>query len=247
LNNSAILAGTIGLLLGCGNSIAGEDPHWSYTGETGTEHWSELSPDYAACGIGVNQSPIDITDTISVSGEPLEADYTTGSVDIVNNGHTLQINAKPGNWLRVRGKAYELQQLHFHSPSEHRINGEAFPFEAHFVNKDDQDNFVVVAILFRSGEWNADLAKAGKAAPKEIGQSAPFDINFSALKMYRRHDSYFSYSGSLTTPPCTEGIRWYIVKATETISPEQVATFVRLIGEDARGPQPLNARDVLER
>ena len=242
-----LFAGAVVLLIACGDLLAGENIHWSYSGETGPEHWSELSSDYATCGIGVNQSPIDITDTIAAELEPLEFDYETGSVDIVNNGHTLQINARPGGWLRVRGQVFQLLQIHFHSPSEHRINGEAFPLEAHLVHQDEQGNLAVVAFLFRKGEWNKNLEKIGKAGPKMAGQNAPFDINFSDLPMYRKHESYFSYSGSLTTPPCTEGIRWFILKAVETISPIQAANFVALIGEDARGPQPLNARVILER
>ncbi len=243
----ALITGTAGLLIAHGDLLAGESSHWSYSGETGPEHWSKLSPDYATCGIGVNQSPIDITDTIAAELDPLEFDYETGSVDIVNNGHTLQINARPGGWMSVRGQVFQLLQIHFHSPSEHRINGEAFPLEAHLVHQDEQGNLAVVAFLFRTGKWNKNLEKIGKAGPKMAGQKAPFDFDFSALPMYQNHESYFSYSGSLTTPPCTEGVRWFILKAVETISPIQAANFVDLIGEDARGPQPLNARVVLER
>jgi carbonic anhydrase len=244
---AVLITGTAGLLIAHGGLLAEESSHWSYSGETGPEHWSELSPDYAACEIGVNQSPVDITDTIAAELDPLKFDYETGSIDIVNNGHTLQINARPGGWMRVRGQMFQLLQIHFHSPSEHRINGEAFPLEAHLVHQDEQGNLAVVAFLFRTGEWNANLEKIGKAGPTIIGESASFDINFSDLPMYQNHESYFSYSGSLTTPPCTEGVRWFILQAVEPISPIQVANFVDLIGEDARGPQPLNARVILER
>ena len=226
---------------------AADDVHWSYTGDTGPEHWAELAPEFAACGIGVNQSPIDIVATVAAELEPLDFDYRTGSIDIVNNGHTLQVNAAPGSWLHTRGEAYELQQMHFHSPSEHRIDGEAFPLEAHFVHTDERGNIAVVAVLFRAGVWNNDLERIGLAGPKTAGQSAPFDFDFQKLQTYREHRSYFRYGGSLTTPPCTEGVRWYILKTAETIAAEQADTFVALIGEDARGPQPLNARVVLER
>lgn len=243
----ALIAGAVGLTMVYGNLTAGESSHWSYSGETGPGHWSDLSPDFATCGNGVNQSPIDISDTIAAELNPLQFNYETDSVDIVNNGHTLQVNARPGNWLRVRGQEFQLQQLHFHSPSEHRINGEAFSLEAHFVHKDELGNLAVVAVLFHKGEWNADLEKIGMAGPKTAGQSAPFDISFSSLDLYRNHETYFRYSGSLTTPPCTEGIRWYILKEVRSVSPVQAAKFVDLIGDAARGPQPLNARSVLER
>ena len=224
---------------------AGGDVHWTYSGDTGPQHWSELSPDYAACGIGVNQSPVDIVDTIPAELDTLVFDYRTGSIDIVNNGHTVQVNAEPGSTLRIRGETFQLEQVHFHSPSEHRIDGESFPLEAHFVHRDERGFLAVVAVLFRQGDRNVDLERIGKAAP-EPGKSLPFDIDFKALRLYRNHESYFRYSGSLTTPPCTEGVRWYILKTEETVAPQQAANFVDWIGKDARGPQPLNARVVLE-
>jgi carbonic anhydrase len=242
----ALLATAIGLMIASSVSLAAENTHWSYSGENGPERWSELSPDYAACGIGVNQSPVDITDTVAAELEPLVFDYRSHSIDIVNNGHTLQINAAPGSVLHANGKTFELLQLHFHSPSEHRINGEAFPLEAHLVHQDEQGALAVVAILFRKGAWNEDLDIVGQASPRIVGQSAPFDINIGDFQLYRSHESYFRYSGSLTTPPCTEGIRWYILKTVETVDPQQAANFVSWIGEDARGPQPLNARVILE-
>jgi carbonic anhydrase len=242
-----MIMAAIGILFAIVAPQAAESIHWSYTGETGPAHWAELAPEFAACGTGVNQSPVDIVDTVAATLEPLEFDYSTGSVDIVNNGHTLQVNAEPGSWLRIRGEIFQLLQLHFHSPSEHQINGEAFPLEAHFVHQDEQGTLAVVSVLFRDGVWNKDLERIGMAGPETIGQSAPFDIDFQALELYRRHQSYFRYSGSLTTPPCTEGVRWYILKSVETIAPEQAANFVALIGKHARGPQPLNARVVLER
>jgi carbonic anhydrase len=242
----ALLATAIGLMIASSVSLAAENAHWSYSGENGPEHWSELSPDYAACGIGVNQSPVDITDTVAAELEPLVFDYRSHSSDIVNNGHTLQINAAPGSALHANGKTFELLQLHFHSPSEHRINGEAFPLEAHLVHKNEQGALAVVAILFRKGAWNEDLELIAQAGPKSVGQSVPFDINILDLQLHRNHRSYYRYSGSLTTPPCTEGIRWYILKRVETVDPQQAANFVSWIGEDARGPQPLNARVILE-
>jgi len=224
---------------------AGDAPHWTYTGETGSKHWAELSPDYVTCGIGVNQSPVDIVNTIEANLDPLVFDYQTHGTEIINNGHTVQVNSEPGSKLRVGSETFELLQLHVHSPSEHRINGEAFPLEAHFVHQDAQGSLAVVAVLFRAGAWNDHLAEIGNAAP-EAGRSAPIDLDFRKLKIYRDHLSYYRYSGSLTTPPCTEGVRWFVLKAVTTISPAQAARFVSFIGEDARGPQPINARVIVE-
>ena len=233
-------------MLIAGGLHAGDDPHWSYSGTTGPDNWAALSPDYAACSKGLNQSPINISKTFLSALGALEPDYRSGGTTIVNNGHTVQVNSEPGSSLQVEGQNFELLQLHFHSPSEHQINGEQFLLEGHFVHQNENGELAVVAVLFRDGAWNSDLEKIGKAAPATVGQSAPINIRFEELKLHTGHDSYFRYNGSLTTPPCTEGIRWYVLKTPSTISTEQAANFVALIGDDARGPQPLNARIILE-
>jgi carbonic anhydrase len=242
----SVLVSCVAILIAGSGLQAGEDPHWSYSGTTGPENWGELSPDYAACRVGVNQSPINISDTFPSELGALEPDYRSGSTTIVNNGHTLQVNAEPGSSLQVEGQSFELLQLHYHSPSEHQINGEQFLLEAHFVHQNENGELAVVAVLFRDGAWNSGLEKIGKAAPVTVGQSAPIDIRFEELTLHASHESYFRYNGSLTTPPCTEGIRWYVLKTSGTISAVQAARFVDLIGEDSRGPQPLNARIILE-
>ena len=241
----AILSAT---LLSVGNILlADEDNHWSYSGETGPENWAKLAPEFAACGNGVNQSPIDITNTVAADLATLQFDYKIHGTEIVNNGHTLQINVGPDSWLRAGSDNFQLVQLHFHSPSEHQVNGEIFPLEGHFVHQNQSGALAVVAVLFRTGEWNTDLARFGAAAPKELHQPEPIDLDTADLDLYRNHESYYRYNGSLTTPPCTEGVQWYVLKNPGHIAPEQAATFVALIGEDARGPQPLNARIVLEK
>ena len=130
----------------------------------------------------MNQSPINITDTVPAEIEALQFDYRSGSTNIVNNGHTLQVNAEPGSWLRVGSENFQLVQLHFHSPSEHQIDGKAALLEAHFVHENDKGELAVVAALFNDGEWNADLEKIiDPSAPRTIGQSAPIILNFSNL------------------------------------------------------------------
>jgi carbonic anhydrase len=227
-------------------SVAAEGVHWSYSGATGPEHWAELSEEFAACGIGLNQSPVDISDTVATNLDTLNFDYKSKAISIVNNGHTLQVNVSPGSWLYTGDEKYQLIQFHVHSPSEHRVNGELFPFAAHFVHQDASGALAVVGVLFRTGEWNENLAKLGAAATKEINQPVPLGLDLRDVELYTNHESYYRYSGSLTTPPCTEGVRWFVLKAIGHIAPEQAAMFVSLIGEDARGPQPLNARIILE-
>jgi carbonic anhydrase len=241
----AVLSAT--LLSPAGSLLADEDSHWSYSGATGPEHWAGLEPEFAACGIGVNQSPIDIGKTIAAELTPLQLDFKGHGTTIVNNGHTLQINVEPGSWLKAEDESFQLLQFHFHSPSEHKINGELFPLEGHFVHQNSSGALAVVGVLFREGEWNAGLASIGAAGPQAIDQPAAIDIDIGALDLYSNHESYYRYNGSLTTPPCTEGIQWYVLKKPGHIAAEQVAKFLALIGEDARGPQPLNARIVAEK
>jgi carbonic anhydrase len=230
-----------------GMLLADEDKHWSYSGETGPENWAELSPDFEACGIGVNQSPIDISKTVSAELASLQFDYKNHGATVVNNGHTVQVNVGSDSWLIAGGENFQLVQFHFHSPSEHQIDGELFPLEGHFVHQNASGALAVVGVLFRSGEWNTDLARIGNAIPDAINQPEPIDVDIADLDLYGDHDSYYRYNGSLTTPPCTEGIQWYVLKSPGHIAPEQAAQFVKLIGEDARGPQPVNARIILEK
>ncbi len=227
--------------------FADEESHWGYSGETGPENWAKLASEFAACGIGVNQSPIDISKTISAELEPLELNYAGHGTTIVNNGHTVQINMAAGSWLRAEDEDFQLLQFHFHSPSEHQIDGELFPLEGHFVHQNSSGTLAVVGILFRAGEWNTDLAWIGSAAPEAVNQPETIDLDIADLDLYGDHASYFRYTGSLTTPPCTEGVQWYVLKRPGHIAVEQAAKFVELIGEDARGPQPINARVVLEK
>lgn len=165
---------------------------------------------------------------------------------MTNNGHTLEAAIGPGSWLEVEGERYELQQFHVHSPSEHHIDGEPFALEAHFVHRNARGGFAVIAVLFRTGARHEGLARVGQAAPAEPGSTRPLEARLEELAIVPAGRSYYRYSGSLTTPPCTEGILWVILKTTSTISREQIETFVSVIGADARDLQPLNGRLVLD-
>jgi carbonic anhydrase len=229
-----------------GTLFAGEGTHWGYSGATGPDHWAELSPEYAVCGTGLNQSPVDITNTFAADLDTLEIDELARATSVINNGHTLQVNVAPGSWMRVGDEKFQLIQFHVHSPSEHRVNGELFPLEAHLVHQDASGALAVIGALYRAGEWNDNLERIGRVAPTAINQPVDLDLDLADLELYENHDSYYRYNGSLTTPPCTEGVRWFVLKSVGHIAPEQAANFVKQIGEDARGPQPLNARIILE-
>ena len=227
--------------------IASESVHWDYSGEHGPAHWAELSSDYTTCGDGVHQSPIDIVKPVVAALQPLRYEYHSRGTSIVNNGHTLQINAEPGSRLIAEGEPFDLLQVHFHSPSEHRINSELFLMEAHFVHQNARGELAVVAVFYREGPRNELLEQLGALAPEEVGSVEKLALDFGQIPGRTDPGAYYRYSGSLTTPPCTENVRWFVMKSIHTVAIAQRDRFVELIGEDARGLQPLNSRIVLER
>ncbi len=229
-----------------GLAWAGEAVHWTYSGATGPDHWAELSDEFEACRLGKNQSPINIVsdEVVESALPPINLDYTGSTASVINNGHTLQVNVSGKNSLTTHGGTFQLTQFHFHSPSEHQIDGESFPLEAHFVHQNEKGELAVVGLLFRLGEENQNLVSLTEVAPQKSGEQVSYSRPVPKL-LNRDITHYYRYSGSLTTPPCTEGLRWFVIPVPVTISEEQIATYIGLIGADARGPQPINARIVL--
>lgn len=226
----------------------GEHPHWGYGREDGPARWSELSPHFSLCSTGKHQSPIDITAAVSATVEPLKLDYRSASLDVVNNGHTIQFDYEPGSTLTVDGRQFALKQLHFHAPSETKINGKSFPLEAHLVHLDDKGGLAVVAVLFSPGQPNAQLEKLWQHLPDKAGQRAASALEFDVDALLPETGSYYRYSGSLTTPPCSEGVRWFVIEAPGTVASAQVERFSSAIGHANNRPvQALNARIVLRR
>lgn len=229
-------------------AFAAEAVHWSYSGDTGPEHWGALSEDFTACRIGKNQSPIDIIteDMIEAELDPLILEYEGQTTEIVNNGHALQLGVTGGSVLKVEGQEFKLLQFHMHSPSEHKINNEVFPLEVHFVHANDKGELAVVGRLYREGKAHSELWQIGQNAPK-AGNSLPFVKDIKTVFPDDRYTvtDYYRYEGSLTTPPCTEGLRWYVYPTVSTVSREQIDHYIDLLGEDARPSQAINARLVL--
>jgi len=221
--------------------------HWSYAGQMGPSHWAELDPKFAACGNGKAQSPIDIQ-VREVRGERLPAlafDYKSTPLHIVDNGHTVQVDADPGSWLRIGDDRYQLIQFHFHHPSEERINGKGADMVAHFVHRDASGGLAVVAVFLNTGEANATVDELWSHLPKKDHQAAFKDVLINPAALLPRELGYFTYSGSLTTPPCSEGVRWIILKSPRTLSKDEIATFTARYPNDARPVQKLNGRLVL--
>ena len=220
--------------------------HWSYEGPGGPENWYKLDPRNSACATGQRQSPIDIRDGIRVDLEPIRFDYRPASFRIVDNGHTVQVAMNGGGSLTITGKTYELVQFHFHKPAEERVNGQGFDMVAHLVHKADDGKLAVVAVLLERGTEHPFIQTLWNNLPLERNQEVlvPASLDLSALLPASRN--YYTYMGSLTTPPCTEGVLWLVMKQPVAISPEQIAIFSRLYPRNARPIQPAAGRLIKE-
>lgn len=241
---SCALLGALGLASVAGGASEPQH-HWSYSGATGPSHGAALEPDYATCGKGQTQSPVDI-ETAAVHRQklaPLLFDYKISPLRIVDNGHTIQGNVAEGSTLSVGGDRYALVQFHFHHPSEERINGKRFDMVAHLVHRDANGHLAVVAVPLRLGAPNPLLAKLWQNLPHAQGkESAPAGVTIDAAELLPHERGYFTYAGSLTTPPCSEGVRWFVLKSPMTLSAAQAATFAKLYPANARAVQPLHGR-----
>jgi carbonic anhydrase len=224
---------------------AAHQAHWTYSGEEGPEHWGKLSPDYAACN-GKNQSPIDLTGFIKADLTPIDFKYQEGGNEILNNGHTVQVNYQAGSRIVVDGTEFHLKQFHFHAPSENTINGKAYPMEVHLVHANKQGHLAVVAVMFAEGEANKVLDQAWLHMPEKSGDTHTLSA-ISAEGLLPAQRTYYRFNGSLTTPPCSEGVRWLVMKETVTASKRQIDAFAHTVHHPNNRPiQPTYARPVLE-
>lgn len=246
---SVILASTILLLASDVKEIkkAYHEVHWGYTGHTSPDKWGSLSEKYRECATGLNQSPINITHSIHSFLPPLSPSYGSDSNYIVDNGHTVQVNMASGSTVVIDDITFELKQFHFHAPSENHIEGKEFPLEGHFVNLDKDGNIAVLAVMFEEGEENKELAKFWDTMPTKAGEIHELKLSKIANALLPVDKHYYRFNGSLTTPPCTEGVRWFVFKDTLTISKEQVAKFKKIMhGVNNRPIQPLDARIIVD-
>jgi carbonic anhydrase len=222
------------------------DVHWAYEGEGAPGNWAKLKPEYGVCATGKRQSPIDIREGIRVDLEPIQFNYGHTHFRIVDNGHTIQVSVGEGSSITVMGRTYQLVQFHFHRPSEERVNGKAFEMVIHLVHRDADGRLAVVAVLLDKGTENPLIQTIWNNMPLEVNQDVvPTEaIDLNALLPQNR--AYYTYMGSLTTPPCTEDVLWMVFKEPMPVSAEQVAIFSRLYRNNARPIQPSNNRLVKE-
>jgi carbonic anhydrase len=220
--------------------------HWGYDGEAGPQNWGKDAK-YAVCASGKNQSPIDLKGFVEADLKPLKLDYKAGIADILNNGHTVQINYGPGSSLTVDGFAFELKQFHFHSPSENKVNGKQFPLEGHLVHADKDGNLAVVAVMFQEGAAHTLLTRLWEKMPNKAGEKSTLPSGLNVTQLLPKERGYYRFNGSLTTPPCSEGVRWFVMKKPATASKTQIEQFSKAVGVANNRPiQPTNARAVLQ-
>jgi carbonic anhydrase len=236
----------LGVLLACANAWAvTPDTHWDYSGEAGPENWAKLTPEFGACA-GKNQAPVDLTGFVEADLAPLQLSYTAGASKVVNTGHTVQVIYEPGSHLTLNGRQYDLLQFHFHMPSENQIKGQSYPLEGHLVHADKNGNLAVIALMFKDGERNAALARFWNALPT-AGQTQQITPIADVTELLPSSLDYYRFNGSLTTPPCTEGVRWLVLKQPVVASHEQIEALKKAVGHTNNRPlQPLNARIVLQ-
>ena len=220
--------------------------HWDYDGAQGPDAWGKLRPEYSKCASGQRQSPIDIRGGIAVDLEPIKFDYRPSAFSVIDNGHTVQVNVEPGNAITITGKRYELVQFHFHRPSEERINGRQYDMVAHLVHKDADGRLAVVAVLLDRGSAQAIVQSVWNNLPLEKGDEVRAGSRIDLAQLLPDDKRYYTYMGSLPTPPCREGVLWMVMKQPVPISVEQVAIFSRLYPMNARPIQQADGRLIKE-
>lgn len=221
--------------------------HWSYEGDSGPEHWSMLSEDYAVCGTGHEQSPIDVAAAAPEDLANIAFNYRPSNVNILNNGHTVQVNYDAGSTIELDGTTYNLLQFHLHAPSEHTVDGRSFPAELHLVHQNADGGLAVVGVLIEEGAENNNFASVWANLPAEEqavetigGATVAADSLLPADRLSYRYD------GSLTTPPCSEGVEWLLLTTPIEMSAAQIRAFVDIVEDNHRPVQPLHDRELVE-
>jgi carbonic anhydrase len=220
---------------------------WAYEGRTGPMVWGTLDPSYKACSKGHLQSPIDIRHAhLDKSLQPIEFHYIAGPVTLTNNGHTIEAEVHPGSYIVANGVRYDLLSFHFHRPSEHAVRGKLNDLEVHLLHRGADGKMAVLAVLMQEdvGKPNATLALLQDHLPAKVGETDKVTDMVSPAGFLPADPGYWTYQGSLTTPPCTEGVTWFVFEQPATISRTQLRAFSALIKMNTRPTQELNRRQI---
>ncbi|HYB33216.1 MAG TPA: carbonic anhydrase family protein [Steroidobacteraceae bacterium] len=247
--SSALTALLSGLLLTTAPAARADSgsPHWSYSGENGPDHWASEDPAFATCGVGKRQSPIDIKSAVAKSLPPIEFAYQPTPLTVTDTGHSMQVNAATGSGgITVGGEHYDLLQFHFHRPSEERIHGRRYALVAHLVHRNAKGELAVVAVLIRQGKTNAFLKPVFDSFPSGKPETSVAGATLQLGELLPAQRGYYTFEGSLTTPPCTEHVRWFVLKSPVEASAAQVQQYAAHYPDNARPVQPLNGRLIEE-
>ena len=231
---------------------AGIHGEWGYSGEEDPAHWGDLNPEFFMCRDGKNQSPVNIERSKALKADGLdeiEFHYVAGAVEAVNNGHTIKVTVAPGSYIKVDGIKFELLQFHFHSPSENAIDGKKFPLEAHFVHSSKDGELAVVAVMYEPSKEKKVLKKICNKIFSHAHKPIKCTLTGKDINtLLPKSKAYYRIDGSLTTPPCSEGVRWFVLQDYSHVNAAQAKKFVNVMmkGHNSRPVQPLNARKVLK-
>lgn len=219
-------------------------PVWGYDGEIAAVHWGDLNEAWATCETGSEQSPIDFAEMSGGEAVTPVLNWTPAeAADIVDNGHTIQANLTNAGSLTLDGTEYALVQFHFHAGSEHTVNGEQYPLEVHFVHASEAGELAVVGVMFEEGEAEPGLDPVWNNLPEAQGH-VPVGAVIDANQFLPEDLTAWRYAGSLTTPPCSEGVAWTVIQSPITASAEQIAGYTARYDNNYRPVQPLGERDV---
>ena len=218
---------------------------WGYGPEDGPVVWGRLSSEYALCAVGSRQSPIDIVGATQAEVPNVAFHYQPMKLEVENNGHTVEVASTNENWIEVGGARYDLAQFHFHTPGEHTVAGRPFDMEVHLVHRNDEGTLAVVGIFVRRGGPHRVLDVLAERLPKPGESFAIEETKIAASELLPEASRIFRYEGSLTTPPCSEGVQWLVLEKPVEISDAGLAAFEAALGNNSRPVQPLNGRELL--
>jgi len=220
--------------------------HFTYAGANGPEHWAQLDSAWAACATGRQQSPVDLADATRRHDAPIEFHYRPSALRLVNNGHTVQDDYDPGSYILVGGARFDVVQFHFHAPGEHHVTGQAFPAELHVVHRSAAGGLAVIGVLLEAGAANRAYQVILDSLPGEEGPERTMGAMLNVADLLPVTHGTYRYAGSLTTPPCSEGVQWLVMDTPVTLSAAQLASLTRVIHDNNRPIQPLNGRPLVE-
>ena len=240
-----LVALIIAVPLGYVAAAHADEKHWTYSGHGGPSEWGALSPEFATCKLGRNQSPIDIRGAKAADLPTIKFDYKPSPLKVIDNGHTIQVNYAPGSSIEVGGMRYELVQFHFHKPSEEKIDGKSHAMVAHLVHKSPEGKLAVVAVLLDKGGANGLIDSIWKNLPTAKEKEVLItNVTIDAANLLPENKGYYTFQGSLTTPPCSEEVTWLVLKTPVKIGDGEITAFGKIYPMNARPTQALNGRAV---